>query len=53
MPTLNKDKFNIMKSANWTCQVDVLQKDFSFNAEYDLDKGVKEALEWYKKEGWL
>jgi nucleoside-diphosphate-sugar epimerase len=31
----------------------MLQKDFSFNAEYDLDKGVKEALEWYKKEGWL
>ncbi len=53
MPTLNTDKFNIMKSLNWTCQVDVLQKDFSFKAEYDLDKGVKEVLEWYKKEGWL
>jgi len=53
MPTLNTDKFNIMKSLNWTCQVDVLQKDFNFKAEYDLDKGVKEALEWYKKEGWL
>ncbi|MEI6884613.1 MAG: NAD(P)-dependent oxidoreductase [Bacteroidota bacterium] len=53
MPTLNTDKFNIMKSTNWTCQVDVLQKDFNFKAEYDLDSGVKEALEWYKKEGWL
>jgi nucleoside-diphosphate-sugar epimerase len=53
MPTLNTDKFNIMKSTNWTCQVDVLQKDFSFKAEYDLDLGVKEVLEWYKKEGWL
>ncbi|MCX6283935.1 MAG: NAD(P)-dependent oxidoreductase [Bacteroidetes bacterium] len=53
MPTLNTDKFNIMKSTNWTCQVDELQRDFSFRADYDLDKGVKEALEWYKKEGWL
>lgn len=53
MPTLNTDKFNIMKSANWTCQVDVLQKDFKFRAEFDLDKGVKEALEWYKQQGWL
>ena len=53
MPTLNTDKFNIMKSLNWTCQVDELQNDFNFTAEYDLDKGVKEALEWYKKEGWL
>lgn len=53
MPTLNTDKFNIMKSTNWTCQVDAIQKDFGFRAEYDLDKGVKEALEWYKNEGWL
>jgi len=53
MPTLNTDKFNIMKSTNWTCQVDVLQTDFNFRAEYDLDKGVKEALEWYKQQGWL
>jgi len=53
MPTLNTDKFNIMKSTNWTCQVDELQKDFNFTAEYDLDKGVEEVLEWYKKEGWI
>jgi nucleoside-diphosphate-sugar epimerase len=53
MPTLNTDKFNIMKSVNWTCQVDLLQKDFNFRALYDLDKGVKEALEWYRQEGWL
>lgn len=53
MPTLNTDKFNIMKSVNWTCQVDPLLKDFNFRAEYDLDKGVKEAIEWYRNEGWL
>ena len=53
MPTLNTDKFKIMKSTNWTCQVDVLEKDFNFQAEYDLDRGVKEVLEWYKNEGWL
>ena len=53
MPTLNTDKFNIMKSTNWTCQVDVLKTDFNFRAEYDLDRGVGEALAWYKKEGWL
>lgn len=53
MPTLNTDKFNIMKSTNWTCQVDVLQKDFNFRAGYDLDRGVKEVLEWYRKESWL
>ena len=53
IPTLNTDKFNIMKSVNWTCQVDLLQKDFNFRAVYDLDKGVKEAIDWYRHEGWL
>jgi UDP-glucose 4-epimerase len=42
-----------MKSVNWTCQVDLLQKDFNFRAVYDLDKGVKEAIDWYRHEGWL
>ena len=53
MPTLNIDKYNIMCATNWRCEVEPLQHDFNFVAEYDLDKGVKETVEWYKKEGWL
>jgi UDP-glucose 4-epimerase len=53
MPTLNIDKYNIMSATNWRCEVEPLQHDFNFVAEYDLDKGVKETVEWYKKEGWL
>ena len=53
IPTLNTDKYNVMKSTNWRCEVEPLQYDFNFAAEYDLDKGVKETVEWYQKEGWL
>jgi len=53
IPTLNTDKYNVMKSTNWRCEVEPLQYDFNFTAEYDLDNGVKETVEWYKKEGWL
>jgi UDP-glucose 4-epimerase len=53
IPTLNTDKYKVMSSTNWRCEVDPLQNDFSFKAEYDLEKGVKETLEWYRKEGWL
>jgi len=53
MPTLNTDKFNVLNSTNWRCEVEPLQKDFNFEAEYDLDRGVEETVSWYKKEKWL
>jgi nucleoside-diphosphate-sugar epimerase len=52
-PTLNTDKYKVMSSTNWKCEVEPLQRDFNFSAQYDLDKGVKETLDWYIKEGWL
>jgi nucleoside-diphosphate-sugar epimerase len=52
MPTLNTDKFRIMKATNWKCETAPLA-DFGFEARYNLDQGVKEVLEWYKKEKWL
>lgn len=53
MPTLNTDKYKVLRSTNWRCDVGPLQQDFGFIAEYDLEKGVREAIEWYKKEHWL
>ena len=53
MPTLNTDKYNVLSSTNWRCEVEPLARDFGFKAEYDLEKGVNEVVGWYKKENWL
>jgi len=53
IPTLNTDKYNVLKSTNWRCEVDSLENDLGFKAEYDLEKGVGETLTWYKNEKWL
>lgn len=53
MPTLNSDKYNVITSSNWRCETEPLQRDFGFIAEYDLEKGVAEAIDWYKSEHWL
>lgn len=53
IPTLNTDKYRIISSMNWTCDVRPVTEDFGFAAEYDLQKGVSEATDWYKKEGWM
>ncbi|MCX6279784.1 MAG: NAD(P)-dependent oxidoreductase [Bacteroidetes bacterium] len=53
MPTLNSDKYNVLSSTNWRCESEPLYRDFGFQAEYDLEKGVSEVLAWYKREKWL
>ncbi|MEF9923685.1 MAG: NAD(P)-dependent oxidoreductase [Muribaculaceae bacterium] len=51
--TLNRDKFNIMKQRNWTCDTSEAQKDFNFKVRYNLADGIKESVDWYKENGWL
>ncbi|MDR0419736.1 MAG: NAD(P)-dependent oxidoreductase [Prevotellaceae bacterium] len=52
-PTLNKDKYKIMRCKNWICDINPIEKDFNFVAKYDLERGLKESVNWYKSEGWL
>ncbi len=52
-PTLNPDKYYIISQTNWLCDSHPLVTDFNFNPQYDLEKGVKETLQWYLNEGWL
>lgn len=51
--TLNADKYKIMKQRNWRCDIAPLIEDLGFRPQYDLEKGVRETIAWYKKEGWL
>ena len=51
--TLNSDKYKIMKQRNWLCDITPAVKELGYAPEYDLEKGVKETIAWYKNEGWL
>ena len=50
---LNKDKFNILKQRNWRCDITPAMEDLGYKPEYDLERGVRLTIEWYKKEGWI
>lgn len=50
---LNKDKYNMLSQRNWQCDITALQQDLGFTPEWNLERGVKETVAWYKKEGWL
>ena len=51
--TLNRDKFKILKQRNWQCDTSESQRDFDFNPKYPLREGIREAIAWYRKAGWL
>jgi len=51
--TLNDDKFNILRQRNWRCDVEPTMDELGFHPRYKLDRGVKEAMAWYKDNKWL
>ena len=51
--TLNSDKYMIMKQRNWLCDTAPIEKELGFKADYPLEAGVKETINWYKIEKWL
>lgn len=53
MSALNNDKYNILKQRNWRCDIEPAVDELGFHPRYKLKQGVKLAVEWYKKNGWL
>ena len=51
--TLNKDKYQIMKQRNWQCDIAPLKEELDWTPQYNLERGVKETIAWYKQEKWL
>lgn len=52
-PALNKDKLAELTAANWNCSIEKLREAIGYQPEYDLEKGLSEALKWYKENKWL
>ena len=51
--TLNQDKYHILSQRHWQCDIEPLVNDLGYRPQYTLERGVKESIAWYKKEGWL
>lgn len=53
MPTLNMDKFQILRQRNWRCDITPARRELGYSPQWPLHRGVKEAVAWYKANGWL
>lgn len=52
-PTLNNDKYNILSSLNWKCDTRKLVDELEFKADYPLEAGLDECIQWYREKGWI
>jgi nucleoside-diphosphate-sugar epimerase len=52
-PVLNIEKLHELTAVNWCCNIEKAKNNLDFKPVYNLQQGLKEALEWYKINNWL
>lgn len=50
---LNNDKYHILKQRNWRCNIEPTMDELGYHPHYDLERGVKLTIAWYKDNNWL
>jgi nucleoside-diphosphate-sugar epimerase len=53
MPVLNQDKVRELSCRAWTCDLKALQARTGFVPNYDLERGLKLTIAWYREHKWL
>ena len=50
---LNDQRLIEVRQRSWLFSGDKARRELGFEARYDLETGVRETVEWYRREGWL
>lgn len=53
LPTLNRDKYNILKQRDWRCDITPAREALGYNPRFSLKEGVRETVAWYKQQKWI
>ncbi|MBV2247965.1 MAG: NAD(P)-dependent oxidoreductase [Lentimicrobium sp.] len=52
-PTLNTERLKEISRKHYLCDSSPIFRDFGFEPDYDLTRGLQETIEWCKQEKWL
>lgn len=53
MGLLNLDKVREMNQPSWALSIEKARRLLGYQPEIGLDEGLAEAVDWYRREGWL
>lgn len=51
--TLNRDKYKMMAQRDWRCDISGMTDVLGYHPHWNLARGVKETIAWYKENGWI
>lgn len=52
-PFLNTEKIDEISQPNWLCNASDVWQALNDEPDYNLESGLKEAIDWYKENNWL
>jgi len=52
-PVINRDKVTDLSQTSWSCSIDRAKSELGYMPKVQLEDGLRETIEWYKREGWL
>lgn len=52
-PVIYPERLSELTAENWGCDISRAKLNLGFNPQFNLEKGLKESLTWYKENKWL
>lgn len=52
-PVIYPERLNELTAENWGCNIQEVKNKLNFEPKYNLERGLKETLQWYKTNKWL
>lgn len=49
----NRDKARELLAAGWLCSTRRAERELGFRTQIDLESGLRETAQWYRRKGWL
>lgn len=52
-PILYPERIQELTAESWACDITLAVEELGYKPKYDLGRGLKKTLEWYKENNWL
>jgi nucleoside-diphosphate-sugar epimerase len=52
-PVINRDKVRDLSERCWGCSIEQAKRDLDYHPQILIEDGLRETIDWYKREGWL
>lgn len=52
-PVINHDKVRDLSERCWGCSIERAKRELGYNPQIPIQDGLRETIDWYKREGWL